>query len=79
MAEALEELWLCLTDRRDNRMEQFKIPKKMKAMTLTAYDKLQLAEVDVPQPGPGEVLCRIKSVAICGSDPKMIPWRLSFC
>ena len=53
-------------------MEHFEIPKKMKAMTLTAYDKLQLAEVDVPQPGPGEVLCRIKSVAICGSDPKMI-------
>ena len=55
----MEELWLCLTDRRDNRMEQFKIPKKMKAMTLTAYDKLQLAEVDVPQPGAGDVLFRI--------------------
>ena len=53
-------------------MEQFTIPETMKAMTLTAYDKLELAAVPVPKPGPGEVLCRIKSVAICGSDPKMI-------
>ena len=53
-------------------MENFNIPETMKAMTLVAYDKLQLATVPVPKPGPGEVLCRIKSVAICGSDPKMI-------
>lgn len=53
-------------------MEQFAIPETMKAMTLAAYDKLELATVPVPKPGPGEVLCRIKSVAICGSDPKMI-------
>lgn len=53
-------------------MSEFVIPKTMKAMTLVAYDHLELAEVAVPQPGPGEVLCRIKSVAICGSDPKMI-------
>ena len=54
------------------------IPKMMKAMTLTAYDHLKLASVPVPQPGPGEVLCRIKSVAICGSDPKMIHGGYAF-
>lgn len=48
------------------------IPTTMKAMVLTAYDKLELVTLPVPTPGPGEVLCRIKSVAICGSDPKMI-------
>ena len=53
-------------------MPTFEIPDKMKAMELVAYDKLELREVPVPQPGPGEVLCRIKSVAICGSDPKLI-------
>ena len=42
-------------------MENFSIPETMKAMTLVAYDKLQLATVPVPKPGPGEVLCRIKS------------------
>lgn len=54
------------------------IPKMMKAMTLTAYDHLELVSVPVPQPGPGEVLCRIKSVAICGSDPKMIHGGYAF-
>ena len=44
----------------------------MKAMTLRAYNDLALAEVPIPHPGPNEVLCRIRSVAICGSDPKMI-------
>ena len=48
------------------------LPKIMRAMTLTAYNQLALKTVPVPRPGPGEVLCRIKSVAICGSDPKMI-------
>lgn len=46
--------------------------KTMKAMTLRGYDDLALAEVPIPHPGPNEVLCRIRSVAICGSDPKMI-------
>jgi L-iditol 2-dehydrogenase len=49
-----------------------RIPKKMRAMVLTAYDELRLTELSVPKPGYNEVLCRIKSVAICGSDPKMI-------
>ncbi len=53
-------------------MKKFEIPKKMKAMALVAFDKLELVDVLVPEPGPGEVLCRIKSVALCGSDPKMI-------
>lgn len=59
-------------------MSEFTIPKTMKAMTLVAYDHLELAEVPVPLPGPGEVLCRIKSVAICGSDPKMIHGGYAF-
>ncbi len=49
-----------------------KIPEKMKAVVLSAYDKLELAELPVPKAEVGEVLCRIRSVAICGSDPKMI-------
>ena len=56
----------------------FEIPTTMRAMTLTAYDHLELAEVPVPEPGPGEVLCRIQSVAICGSDPKMIHGHYRF-
>lgn len=54
------------------------IPEKMKAMTLTRYcgedeyGGLELRTLPVPRPGRGEVLCKIKSIAICGSDPKMI-------
>lgn len=59
-------------------MPEFEIPKTMKAMTLKAYDQLELATLPVPEPGPGEVLCRIKSVAICGSDPKMIHGGYAF-
>lgn len=48
------------------------IPKTMRASQLVAYDKIEMREVPVPQPGPGEVLCRIKAIAICGSDPEII-------
>lgn len=48
------------------------IPKMMKACVLEEYGKTAMMELPVPQPRRGEVLCRIKSVAICGSDPKMI-------
>lgn len=51
---------------------KFEIPKTMKAVVLKAYNELEVVEMPVPSPGPGEVLCRIKAVAICGSDPKMI-------
>lgn len=48
------------------------IPKIMKAIVLTAYNHLELCDVPVPEPGRNEVLCRIRSVAICGSDPQII-------
>jgi L-iditol 2-dehydrogenase len=40
----------------------------MKALLLSQYRKLELAEVDVPVPGPGEVLLRVAACGICGSD-----------
>jgi L-iditol 2-dehydrogenase len=48
------------------------IPKTMKACQLVAFNKLEIREVAVPVPGPGEVLCRIRAIAICGSDPEII-------
>ena len=36
------------------------------------YNKLEIGERAVPKPNEGEVLCRIKAVAICGSDPAII-------
>ena len=48
------------------------IPEKMKALVLTSPGKFEVQEIPVPVPGPAEVLCRIRAVAICGSDPEII-------
>jgi L-iditol 2-dehydrogenase len=44
----------------------------MKALVLTEPGKFEIQEVPEPKPGPDEVLCRIRAVAICGSDPEII-------
>jgi len=44
----------------------------MKALVLTEPGKFEIQEVPDPKPGPFEVLCRIRAVAICGSDPEII-------
>ncbi len=54
------------------------IPNTMKAAVLKRYNQIEIVEMLVPKPGPGEVLCRIKAVAICGSDPKMIEGHYAF-
>ncbi|MCX7787306.1 MAG: zinc-binding dehydrogenase [Spirochaetes bacterium] len=48
------------------------IPKTMKALVLPEPGKFEVREVAVPEPADGEVLCRIRAVAICGSDPEII-------
>ncbi len=48
------------------------IPKTMKASMLTAADTFAIREVPVPKVEAGEVLCRIKAVAICGTDPEIV-------
>lgn len=48
------------------------IPEKMKALVLTSPGEFEVQEVPVPVPGPAEVLCKIRAVAICGSDPEII-------
>ena len=48
------------------------IPKTMKACLLTAANTFAIREVPVPKAEAGEVLCRIKAVAICGTDPEIV-------
>ena len=48
------------------------IPNRMKALVLTGPEAFEIREVDTPEPGRGEVLARVKAVAICGTDPKII-------
>ncbi len=45
---------------------------KMKAAYLPGNSTVEFREVDVPQPGPGEVLIRTKASTICGSDIRAI-------
>lgn len=42
---------------------------KMRAVVSTGPDEYGIQMIDVPKPGIGEVLCRVKAVSICGSDP----------
>jgi L-iditol 2-dehydrogenase len=44
------------------------IPKTMKAAILTARNKIEIQEVEVPAPGPGEVLIKVASCAVCSTD-----------
>ncbi len=48
------------------------IPSKMQAAVLHAFNDLRVQEFDVPEPGPLEVLMKVQSCAICGTDPSLI-------
>src|SRR5690554_1230889 len=50
----------------------FEIPEKMLGMTLPGNEIVQAGNYDVPKPGTGQVLLKIKSAGICGSDLKYI-------
>lgn len=47
------------------------IPKKMRAVVCYAPHDYRLEEVDVPVPGPEEVLVKVEACGICGSDGKV--------
>lgn len=44
------------------------IPTTMRASVLVSQDTIELQERPVPRPAPGEVLIRVRSVGVCGSD-----------
>ena len=48
------------------------IPSTMKALVLPEAGKFEIREVPIPKPKAYEVLCKIRAVAICGSDPDVI-------
>jgi L-iditol 2-dehydrogenase len=49
-----------------------KIPKKMNALLLHEDGKTVIESVEVPAPDKDEVLARVRAVAICGTDPKIV-------
>ena len=50
----------------------YKIETKMKAAYLPGNSTVNMQEVAVPTPGPGQVLLRTKASTICGSDIRAI-------
>ncbi|GAA3765113.1 NAD(P)-dependent alcohol dehydrogenase [Microbacterium kribbense] len=44
------------------------LPEMMAASVLSAPRTIELKQVPVPQPGPGQVLVRVTAVGVCGSD-----------
>jgi L-iditol 2-dehydrogenase len=53
--------------------KKYEIPKVAKACVLTGPNKFEIRnDVEVKMPGKNEVLCKIRAVAICGSDPEII-------
>lgn len=53
----------------------------MKAALFYGGPDIRVAELPMPEPGPGEVLVRVRSAGICGSDLHTYrganPWRMS--
>ncbi|GAA4977525.1 zinc-dependent alcohol dehydrogenase [Kineococcus glutinatus] len=48
------------------------VPRRGRAVLVNGPGELSLVEVDVPEPGPGEVLVRIAWCGICGSDREVL-------
>lgn len=44
----------------------------MKALRLNGVNDLEFCEVPIPTPERSEVICRVESVSICGTDPHII-------
>lgn len=50
----------------------YEVPKKMIGMKLPGGDQVEQVEQDVPKPGYGQVLLKMKAASLCGSDLKFI-------
>jgi L-iditol 2-dehydrogenase len=45
---------------------------QMRAVVLRDWNDLAVAEVERPEPGPGEILVRVTACGLCGTDLKMV-------
>jgi len=48
------------------------VTETMQALVVLEPDRFEIQEVSVPEPGPMEVLCRVRAVSICGTDSHLI-------
>jgi L-iditol 2-dehydrogenase len=48
------------------------VTETMQALVVLSPETFEIQEVPVPEPGPMEVLCRVRAVSICGTDSHLI-------
>ena len=51
---------------------EFIVPSTMQALVVLEPNRFEIREVAVPEPGPNEVLCRVRAVSICGTDLHLV-------
>lgn len=56
----------------ERREIPFRIPSTMQAAVYRGVNDVRLEEVPVPEIGPGEILVRVHTCGICGTDLKKI-------
>ena len=49
--------------------------KQMQALLKTSPEKAAIDTIAIPEPGPGEVLIRVKAAALCGTDIHIYKWN----
>ena len=69
--------WLLITDmsvatQLGGTVRQQAIPSTMRAAVYRGVNDVRLETVPVPQIGPGEILIRVHTCGICGTDLKKI-------
>jgi len=55
-----------------DRINEYPIPRTMKAWVLGNPEELALVEKPVPEPGAAEVLVRVDAIAVCATDIEII-------
>ena len=48
------------------------LPATMQALVVLEPGRFEIRDVPVPEPGPGEVLARVRAVSICGTDAHLV-------
>ena len=57
---------------KQDRINEYPIPRTMKAWVLGNPEELALVEKPVPEPGAAEVLVRVDAIAVCATDIEIV-------